>query len=244
MLYSPFEATRLKLRRARSHIDELSEYVTEYLRRDPFYMEIVVDPGFRNGRKWLVTVREEAPPYVSTIIGDAIHNLRTSLDILACELVIANGGSDNDVYFPFASSADDLEEKIRKRHITRSKPGVVELIRKSKPYIGGNYTLRALHDLDITDKHRALIPVIDVIGLPGFSASPVRSGVAFAITDDQINLPTGRRESGKFILRFEGTHDTIDGKESASLRGGENIPTLVALSHHVEGLVESLILVA
>jgi hypothetical protein len=171
----PFEAPRLKLRRARSHIGELQTEMNRYLRREPFWLEIVDAPTFTNGRKWLVHLREEPPLDFSAIIGDAIHNLRTALDVLACELVRANGQSDKDVYFPFADSAAELPKAIAKRNMRRAKPAVVVLIENAEPFTGGNHALRAIHDLDVLDKHQALIPALAMINapeVPGYETPP------------------------------------------------------------------------
>ncbi len=55
----------------------------------------------------------------AAITGDAIHNLRTSLDLMASELARISKRPDNDVYFPFAVSADKFEHAIKSRHFDR-----------------------------------------------------------------------------------------------------------------------------
>jgi hypothetical protein len=39
------------------------------------------------------------------------------------------------------------------------------MIRSLKPYKGGNEALRAVHDLDITDKHDSLVSVGQIVGM-------------------------------------------------------------------------------
>jgi len=253
MPLKPFDAPRLKLWRARSHIGELTDQMRAYLNRAPFHLEIVNAPTFTNGKKWVVRVREEVPADFSAIVGDVIHNLRTSLDLLACELVRANGRSDNGVYFPFAESAADLPRMIRKRHMNRAKPEVVALIEESQPYIGGNRALRAIHDLDIMDKHQALIPTLDMVGapdVPGFETpqghrfGPIREGVGLATLGDHARLPIGLQSRGEFALRFDAIHYAVSGMVVFPLGGGEVVPTLISLANLVESLIEAFVLVA
>jgi hypothetical protein len=79
--------------------------------------------------KWVVIVREEVPiADFAAIIGDVIHNLRTALDHLPCELVRSNEQGDKDVYFPFAESGTKLDAMIKRRNMNRAKPMVASLI--------------------------------------------------------------------------------------------------------------------
>src|ERR1700678_207635 len=96
MAIAAFQASYLKIRRARVHIKELGEQIDTYLQREPFYLEIVDAPSFSTGRMWVARVTEEVPLDFAAIIGDAIHNLRTALDLLACDLVRANGGTEKE----------------------------------------------------------------------------------------------------------------------------------------------------
>ena len=105
-------------------------------------------------------IRKPVPIKFSALIGDFIHNLRTALDLLVCDLVTINGKSTKEVYFPFCASPAELPRMIRDRKIYRAGPDIVAYIESLKPYTGGNIALRAIHDLDVTDKHHALLPVI------------------------------------------------------------------------------------
>lgn len=107
------------------------------------------------------TVRNISPQKVEpeVVAGDIFHNLRAALDHLAVDLVALNQRSPKDVYFPFASSADDLDQQINKKKFFRASPEAIELLKAMRPYRGGDERLRAIHDLDVTDKHRRLVQV-------------------------------------------------------------------------------------
>ena len=76
-----------------------------------------------------------------------------------------NGKSDKSVYFPFGISKTDLEDAIKAKNFHRCGDEAVELLRQFAPYRGGNDRLRAIHDLDIQDKHRSLVISMTGLGL-------------------------------------------------------------------------------
>jgi hypothetical protein len=238
MALKPFDHSRLKIRRARAHIGELTNEITAYLRRVPFYLIVQFDGG---ARQWAVKVREEVPVEFSAIIGDVIHNLRAALDLMAVQVVRLNHQSDEDVYFPFSKSAARFDEAIQNRNMHRASAAAIALLKSLKPYPGGNDPLRDLHDLDIMDKHQALIPTMDMIGMPDFlggreivrgvHVSPIRDGTIVP-ADPQITpyIRVGGSYQGTFSMRFP-----IGGP----LAGQEIVPALVDLAHSIDGIVES-----
>ena len=253
MTLLPFDAPRLKLRRARHHIDDLTNRIREFLTRRPFYLELAADPTFIGGKKWVVRAREEVPLEYAAIIGDAVHNLRSALDLLACDVVRANRQSDESVYFPFASSQAKLPEVIKQRHLDRAKPAVYSLIVKWAPYNNGNVPLRAIHDFDIMDKHQALIPTVDMLGSPqimgipyveGFAVGPIHNGAAFQVHKAHAHLPVGLAADGEFDLRFNFFRATGVGFEEVPFGGGKVIPTLTCLANLVENMINEFIAAA
>ncbi|WP_439548206.1 hypothetical protein [Falsiroseomonas sp.] len=165
---APFEGARLKITRAAIHIDELDSAIAAYLARRP--AAIVVEQPVMwvefDSYAWVARLRQPVPTELAAIIGDAVHNLRASLDLLATDLVRLNGQSTRNVHFPFASNAGELQGQIKQKGMSRAAPHVVELVRQLQPYTGGNVALRGLHDLDLRDKHQALIPVIAAACIP------------------------------------------------------------------------------
>jgi hypothetical protein len=246
MPLKPFDVPRLKIRRARYHIDDLIEQLRVFIKREPFFLEITPAPEtWTKGKKWVVHVSEEVPLDFAAIIGDVIHNLRSALDLMACELVRANGQSDDDVHFPFANSATELDEMIEKRHMNRAKPEVIALLKSVAPYKGGNIALRAIHDLDIMDKHQELLPTLGMINAPEIPGQgtlrvgPIRDGTGIAALGIDSMLPIGHRRMGEFSLQFPMHHVSPVGLKEAPLGGLEIIPTLKRLANLVEGYVEA-----
>ena len=115
------------------------------------------------------------PALLIAVIGDAIHNLRVSLDHLAWQLVIATGSTPRtkDVTtFPI------LEVLPTADHWGRALPQITprvpktlrEVLDEVQPYKRAkpaHHELAVLHQLDISDKHRKLL--VAVIGVQSFA---------------------------------------------------------------------------
>lgn len=154
----PFAASYMKLHRASQFIDELECERARYEASKPVTAKMIETP--EGPQVGLHLAASGLLP--GAILGDAVHNIRAALDLAACEMCRRKGKSDKDVYFPFAASADLFEEQISRSKIERAGPEAGTLLRKIAPYRGGNDDLRAIHDLDIMDKHRILLPLSKV----------------------------------------------------------------------------------
>lgn len=150
----PFAGPKARVERAKRFIAEFSDIERQYRESQPLsaIVSISHEGAPKSQLSWKGTGTE-----AGATAGDAMHSLRVALDLLASELARINGQSDKDVYFPFAISADKFADAITKRKFDRCGPDAVDLLRKFAPYHGGNDRLRALHDMDIRDKHVALM---------------------------------------------------------------------------------------
>jgi hypothetical protein len=225
----PFEASRLKIRRSRHHLNGLDLAVREFLGRKP--VEVVVEnwaeaPEWLKSQAWTARIREHVPADFSAMVGDVVHNLRTSLDLLACDLVRLNGKVPNGVYFPFSGSAGDFDKIVRERRMDKASPEVLQILRSLKPYKGGNEMLRAIHDMDVSDKHKALIPVVHAATIPpltlniGGNITPIPQWDSYVTTDghkmlimpSMFNVPLGTVIPVSLRVVF-GPEDVLAGHE-------------------------------
>jgi hypothetical protein len=154
-----FQNSFLKLCRAKHHIQELQATLDPYFSDSPIVVtETYVVPtadGFEGGGK---AEYKALPKMTGPIIGDIIHNLRACLDLMASDLAVAVSGTSNGVYFPFAAKADELDGQIKRKRFELCGSDAVDILKTLQPYKGGNVELRAIHDLDILDKHQAVLP--------------------------------------------------------------------------------------
>jgi hypothetical protein len=155
------ELVRLKVKRAKHHIGELDGRIETFFRggADPYPVIREDDPKtgdlvFKLGKCTAV------PPDFAAIFGDVLQNLRTALDHLAWQLVIANGKKpiDGQTGFPIAETSDKFEASFD-RKVEGMSQGAIRMIRALKPYGGGNEDLWGLHSLNNVDKHRSLFVV-------------------------------------------------------------------------------------
>lgn len=249
------EGPRLKIERAKKHIRELDVEVQRFLARDPY--SITRQDDSETGKKSapIVNVREDPPPCVALLAGDAVHNLRSALDLLVWQLVLANGQTPGDhTTFPIlkADSESGMDGKIK----GVSAPARTA-IKALKPYKGGNESLWSLHRLDATDKHRLLLTtglawgstaiVPDIPGLPAGAAVPglmlqmnretffpLENGAelesAAILLDSLAAMPVKMNVQFGFDVAFG---------EGGAVKGEPLVPTLVQLADYVGRVVES-----
>ncbi|MYZ50330.1 hypothetical protein [Propylenella binzhouense] len=145
--------------------------VDAYFARDPIriVVELHSEDHFRF-KFWRARIAESPPTEMSPVIGDILHNLRSALDLMACDAVRLAGKSDKGTYFPFSNTAAELPEQIRRKNFDRAGSRAVRLLKQIRPHRNGNEGLRALHDLSNQDKHQMVVPVawggrLDLSGL-------------------------------------------------------------------------------
>ena len=152
----PLDSARLKIDRARVLIRDALALVDVYTSSATCDFVIGLYPSDETQRVGVIQVREAVPPEVSLIVGDAVHNLRTALDHAVCSIAVANGKTIDGVSFPFARQ--EAEYDVAAKEKVRKLPQAVRrLIKRLKPYGGGNNLLHLLHRLDLHDKHRSLL---------------------------------------------------------------------------------------
>lgn len=153
-----FLGVRLKLERAEHHIRHL-----EQIARDHVAFNVQAMKRQPNPKKWRKRGVGSAPPrHTPTILGDAIHNLRSALDHAYCALVIANGYEiTNRTAFPFYPNKDRaleaLTNKGKFRSDTPNKDVLEFIFNELKPFRDDGSDLYILHKLDIDDKHKVLV---------------------------------------------------------------------------------------
>ena len=224
MQIKPFEGSKLKIARSRRHIDNLKSEIARYLRNDPGGLLLVLDNDTK--KHWVTfRMRDKFPPDLSLIFGDAIHNLRVALDILANDIVVLSGTQPRKVYFPFAEDSSGLEDQIKSK-LKGASSDAIDMIRALKPYRGGNDALRALHDLDITDKHFAII----TLGIGGTTPPlPMRQVGYERISGDRPNRVTIEADFGRLPvipIDTSGFAGMGNARIVGKIAGSEVIPAL------------------
>ncbi len=129
------------------------------------------------------------------MLGDCVHNLRSALDHLICQLTLLDGGTAEDcaqTQFPIASKSEAQFEQMADYRIPRLSKKHRGMVKRAQPYRAGDqawkHPLAILADLSNADKHRLLNPMFSVLksdtsrvldslagGYQGKGRSPVKS---------------------------------------------------------------------
>ena len=151
----------VKIERAKEHIERLDSDITSFRLAHP-YTSIVEgdDQGY-----WVfrAVIDVEPPPLFGGIAGDAIHNLRSSLDLLWKHAY--TGGEwnrDRKDSFPFFESNAELEARLERETPGRHRSALIGL-RGANPYKNDASGLWSLHALDLAEKHHVLVPVCSAV---------------------------------------------------------------------------------
>jgi hypothetical protein len=155
------DAVRLKADWAHDHITDLDRAMELFFdtQPSPFRIEKEIDS---QTSEYVYRFRG-ASPYPRDIVGhvgDALHNLRSSLDHLAWQLVLAAGTELPGVHtcFPIWDPAK-RGPKFLKKSVQGMSPDAKKDIADLKPHKGGDDRLWLLHELDRLDKHREILGI-------------------------------------------------------------------------------------
>lgn len=156
------ESAHLKIERAAKHLSDLNNLFRE---KRPFCY--VLEIHAKSGQR--ATFAKTNEPVINQsglIVGDIIHNLRSALDHAYWAVVSPTATTDREVksiQFPFSATAAGLRKAVSSRLAQRVSQGLVNYILGLRAHgeAGGNQLLYLVHELDVVDKHRLLIPVGD-----------------------------------------------------------------------------------
>ena len=101
---SVFEVAQLKLRRADAHLAALEAGIAEYVDRSPFKLVLNVQPSDKRVVLVEFHVVEQPDIYLGTVVGDCVHNLRSSLDAAIHELAETHGEEAKRTQFPILNN--------------------------------------------------------------------------------------------------------------------------------------------
>jgi hypothetical protein len=150
-----------KIEWAKQHIVNLEAAWEAFFKSGGYVLAYNDDPDKRE-RSYYVAVAKDIPPSISLIAGDAIHNLRSSLDHIAHHLVVVGTqqpGPFGSVYFPIFETASKYKAGLPGK-VKGMRQDAIDAITAIEPYGGGKgEILWQLHCLNNIDKHQLLLTV-------------------------------------------------------------------------------------
>ena len=133
------QAVNSKFDWARHHFELYHAELTKYMQVNP--CKFVPKPNVstdENGRSWVMgtfEVKIPIPEQLPLIVGDCLGNLRSTLDYLVWELVLANGKKPTPGNaFPIAHTLKSYTEEIDRGRLKGVDSGAVALIEKLQPF--------------------------------------------------------------------------------------------------------------
>lgn len=205
---------RVKIKRAKQHIANLERRTNGFFQPAPY--KLVTENKTEGGTRavWRrVPGAKNIPPIWGAIAGDAIHNLRSALDVLWRQATNPRPGKTDrrkGAHFPFLP-AEELEARLRRVKEPALKSAFA-IAKTFEPYESGNYELWLLNEASAIDKHEVPIVVACAYQTGKFTLGPPPfepDGFSFEIR------PTPRRpflvEDGKeFFTDQWGRHLKAD----------------------------------
>jgi hypothetical protein len=174
----PLTGCFAKYQRAQEHFDSLNAKVLARYGNGghpTFLISRGIDPDNSNVFQWSVESVDDPPLEWATIVGDVVHNLRSSLDHLVYELSFlgTRGSPGSRTSFPCSLTraswcgGDTQRVKLKgvlerhKRRLYMAQPcyGRRDNAKPASFDLRLRHPLSVLHDLWNDDKHRMLLPV-------------------------------------------------------------------------------------
>ena len=191
-------SVRLKIDWAEKHLDALNAEIDRWTSGPPNPRRLkrirdgVPSTDFRAQFRFDPPIPDTLP----MIIGDAVHNLRSALDHLACALAELEIPTDSEtghsgIEFPIYISEGKFDRSGAAK-IKKLATAAQDEIKSLQPYNAGDdarfQLLWALHQLDIIDKHRRISVMGGRYSLPATFRPQARQGNE-VIFEGRIYIP-------------------------------------------------------
>ena len=154
------DALRIKYARAQEHSAAWDRALDKWVATMPYGVRGEADP-----LGWFVirlVARELPPPELSLTFADMISNLRATLDHIIWALVEESGNATHDqLTFPCVLDRKHWPS-ARGSKLRNVPPQWIPAIEQAQPFTAPQprrHPMYVLHRLDITTKHRLLIPI-------------------------------------------------------------------------------------
>ena len=170
----PFASANLLLKRAKRDFAKLERRAQRVIANQTYELFTEPDPARpEDFVKFKMRLVKELPDAISEFTGNIVNNLRFALDHALSAVAVAAGctkpRAKRNAYFPFSGNEAKFESNLAGRCADVPKE-IWPLIRKYRPYKGGEDFLFALNEVCNANKHDLVIPVGTVTQTTGISA--------------------------------------------------------------------------
>lgn len=153
----PFDSAYLKLAWGKRHINKMKRAIRSFEVSRPWEFFTDLHPDKPQHVVQKVRLARPIPKEFSLIAGDAVDNIRASLDYAVYAAAVSSGRAEiRNACFPFADDAIGLEKKLNGR-CADVPTEIWPLLRSFKPYKRGNDVLVALNQARNRNNHALLV---------------------------------------------------------------------------------------
>jgi len=236
----PLNGIRAKIERAKEHIRNLDADITTYINGADHSITTSLhpDPSQPGYVRHVVINGGAFPERISVVAGEVVHQLRSSLDHLIRQLVIAEGteAPTDNLEFPIFWEPEKYPAAAR-RKIKGVSSTAAARIESLQPYnssmgMSADHSLFVLHDLDRIDKHQLLILTAGELRLYG-SEKFFPEELDKVITCKPTRTLTAQPGTN-YEVSFDIAFDTFGNR-----KGEPIIPSLQQLTDFVSGVIDS-----
>jgi hypothetical protein len=129
----PLAGVKAKLARAEEHVKALDEEWKAFGKEQSYEALHELKPDTREWNTYL-SLAKPIPIKLSAILGDALNNMRSSLDHLVCRFVeLHNGKVGKHHAFPICSDAADYDTWVNQIRRKKDRPGPLDGIPAGGP---------------------------------------------------------------------------------------------------------------
>jgi hypothetical protein len=225
----PMDNVLQKIARSAEHLKSATEEIQQHINDKPGDVIGELEPN--SNRPVLKFVAKPVPDAIPIIIGDAIQNLRSALDYLVWELVIAANGSPGYQHmFPICDTLDAFNQQIARKRLDGVPPDAITEIQGLQPYHLGTdaerHLLRVLDTLCNINKHRRILMlasaahysrteiISSVVGLsvqttltPRYDGTEIAIGPAPTVVGEEVEM---KGDAAYFVTFNEGATKDIE----------------------------------
>lgn len=212
-----------KVARGDEHIDALREAVRDHFDKDKHTLVVKKDANRPDGVRFDLPM--DAPARIALIAGDAVQNLRSALDYLACALVVGNNSKPTEAtQFPLMlRNIDGKGNTIPVKIDGEVHPDALAVVEALQPYHAGHPSQAAmvrlgqLKELSNVDKHRHLPIVVTRLAEGSHIYEPPGG-----LPDEMTFVLIGHMDDGADFGPIEGVQ--MKGRISLQVAIGPSVP--------------------
>ena len=167
---TPYDRPLRKIKRARELIRSLIHEESSYY-ANGHYKVIVLDVPGPNIRRFNTEMLDDMGEVFAPIVGDAAHNIRSALDLVTYEIMVPllqAGDNKAGIKFPIEKDAASHDALFKRRPMSRAPDPVRAKMDEIAHPDSGDREIRALHFMDIQDKHHDGLLVVHSSSLASF----------------------------------------------------------------------------